>query len=385
MAKTKTLPDHKNVAAFCRHLAGGNGNAGTLLAQIKYWMPKATITHNGHRWIAKSLHDWAAETGQTHQPCLRAMALLRKRNLVLTERHWFGNISITHVRLTPDAITAFSGQEIPASIGAVDQFEHIISDTEPVIKNDNVISTENTEQGIQTEKERKKDCELFEPASDLDLSKQGDSEVKDPVAKENPETAEKPVIMKNPEMTQKPEITKKPERTKKPAMTCAQVQEKIHKPEKTGSLEQLWLATYAEAYGKFAPGFTMKQRGQLKLFVKKCPPATAESVVVHVVSHWPLFCALAEQAAGTKGSPAEPLVGYLLQHVGPAVNCYLDSLKPKAQPKAPTLLSSGPAHAIDCVAPKPTPPKPAKPKKLDQAETDAAWDDYFPDGKPKGC
>jgi hypothetical protein len=94
----------RNLAARCMELAEGHAHAALLLLRILFWMPKATVRHGGHTFVAKSRQEWANEAGISFDQCKRAMAELRRLGLVATEQHKFGGRNITHIRVTGRAL-----------------------------------------------------------------------------------------------------------------------------------------------------------------------------------------------------------------------------------------------------------------------------------------
>jgi hypothetical protein len=94
----------RNLGARCRELAEGHAHAALLLMRILFWMPRATVRHRGHTFVANSRQEWAVEAGISFDQCKRAFAELRRLGLVATEQHKFGGRNITHVRLTGRAL-----------------------------------------------------------------------------------------------------------------------------------------------------------------------------------------------------------------------------------------------------------------------------------------
>ena len=84
----------------CYHQATQSWTGAALLYQIAYWWPKAKVTRNGHKWIAKSAKEWCEETDLTAKEYERAAQKLRHLRLVATEQHWFAGKVVTHLRLT---------------------------------------------------------------------------------------------------------------------------------------------------------------------------------------------------------------------------------------------------------------------------------------------
>jgi hypothetical protein len=306
------------------HQATRSSTAAALLYQIAYWWPRAKVTRNGHTWIAKSAKAWCDETGLTPDQYERAVHKLRRLRLVVTEQHWFGGKVITHLRLTRDgkALLEPKGQSAepgsPKSAGPGS-----CKSAEPQLQ-----GTTNKNYG------QEKDSELALADSPGEDSPKGDSG-------KDMEGKGKDVL------------------------------EKIYKPKSHMTLEALWRDTIAEVEGTVVPSFTNKQRGQLRQFASKCPPGKAEVVLEYALRHWLIFTTTAKLAAGLYKTPADPHVGFLLKHVGIAVNRALPKPKPKAKPAALPLSA----------APKP-PPKPVQVDYAPPPTWEEAYAFFYP--PPKG-
>lgn len=107
--------------------------------------------------------------------------------------------------------------------------------------------------------------------------------------------------------------------------------EKLYKPDRVSGLEAAWKKIHGEVHGGFVAAFTAKQRGQLKHFIKACPEGQAAAVLETCLRNWLSFTEAAEAAAGIKSSPDKPDVGFLLKHVGTAVNEHLEATQPAAK------------------------------------------------------
>ena len=90
------------------------------------------------------------------------------------------------------------------------------------------------------------------------------------------------------------------------------------------TLVQKWRDAYIDAYECFVPSLTIVEVGMLKNFVKKCPEGMAEAVMRHALSTWQPFLSRAQIDDGAFPLPDKPKVGFLLKHVGVAVNRYLE-------------------------------------------------------------
>ena len=66
----------------------GSPAAGVLLHRMDGWYssPKK-VKRNGHEWIVFSLARWSFDTHLTHKQLRAAFAVLKKRGLIVSERH----------------------------------------------------------------------------------------------------------------------------------------------------------------------------------------------------------------------------------------------------------------------------------------------------------
>jgi hypothetical protein len=103
-------------------------------------------------------------------------------------------------------------------------------------------------------------------------------------------------------------------------------------PPKTGKvdLSAVWQEAYHTAFKCFVPGLTLKERGQLKHFANACPAGSAAAVLRYAIGEWTLMAHTAAADNGAFSLPTKPNVGFLLKHVGVAVNLWIASSKPKA-------------------------------------------------------
>ena len=88
--------------ARCINLAGSQ-SGGLLLMRIAYWQEKTKYTRGGHRWAVQSSEKWQAEVPLTRTAYFAQLGRLTKADLVVVERHLFGNKVRSWIRLTDRA------------------------------------------------------------------------------------------------------------------------------------------------------------------------------------------------------------------------------------------------------------------------------------------
>lgn len=119
-------------------------------------------------------------------------------------------------------------------------------------------------------------------------------------------------------------------------------------------LRLVWRNACVDAKVGFIPALSTKELGQLRHFAQAIKPNDAEKVIEHVVGHWSAFTHKASYDAGAFNVPDKPQIGFLVKFAGPAVNLWLDSLKPK------------PSKATTFVPPPAPAPAPAKKPIMDK-------------------
>jgi hypothetical protein len=341
-----------NLIAKC-HVATGNLPAAILLMRIAFWMPKATREFGGHLWIAKSALDWCAETGLSFPKYRRAMALLKgpKLGFVVVERHKFGTQTITHVRLTAVGRQAVGMKETPGEQGAT----HAPGQCSvPTTENCTMLEAAQCPSNVGSSMEASQGANTGVQSH---ASRQADQKKKIPGENSKSEKISEPQsspgILKNPipenqksdfENLEEGNTDVQPQHPGSVKDVQQRMTEKLHQPLKVSGLEAMWKQTLAGVQGGFVPGLTAKQRGQLKHFMQACPEGSAAAVLETVLSDWMSFTIEAEAAAGIKSSPDQPHVGFLLKHVGAAVNLHLEAMQPKPEFGGP-IGDGGPAAA----------------------------------------
>jgi len=354
-------------------------------------MPKARREFGGHLWIAKSALDWCAETGLSFGKYRRAMDLLKSPSLGLVEveRHKFGGQTITHVRLTA-AGRKVVGQELADTVQC--EMQPGVQDT--------------MQAGVQTTMHASVQCpdkgdsftEILHGATTGVLAHaNGQAEQKKQIPGENlnfkiegfSEEQSSPGILQEsfPENqksdSEKPKEGNTDVQPRQPGSVKdvqQKMTEKLHQPLKVSGLEAVWKQTLAEVTGGFVVGLTLKQKGQLKNFMQACPEGSAAAVLETVLRDWVMFALEAEADAGVKSSPDAPDVGFLLKHVGTAVNLHLEATKPKGKlggkpasgSSAPPvkLIAQTPATPAATPASTPEPGSPDEPGGIDDPESE---------------
>jgi hypothetical protein len=87
----------------------GNMHDAAILQQLHYWMPRATSTYDGQRWVYKTYDQWGDEVGLTAKQVRQAIARLEGAGVVAScqpeawqRRKWY-RIVYDHSLLSPSA------------------------------------------------------------------------------------------------------------------------------------------------------------------------------------------------------------------------------------------------------------------------------------------
>ena len=389
--KTQTMT---NLIARCTAVTG-SANAGNVLMRIAYWMPKARREFGGHLWIAKSALDWCAETGLSFGKYRRAMDLLKSPSLGLVEveRHKFGGQTITHVRLTA-AGRRVVGQQLADTVqcemqpGVQDTVQAGVQGTMHASvqcpdKGDSFTEIlHGGTTGVLTHANGKAEQKKQIPGEDLDLKIQGISEgqfspgiLQESFPENQKSDSENPKEGNTDVQPRQPGSVKDVQQ---------KMTKKLHQPNKVSGLEAVWKQTLAEVTGGFVVGLTIKQKGQLKNFMQACPEGSAAAVLETVLRNWVEFALEAEADAGVKSSPDAPDVGFLLKHVGTAVNLHLEATGPKpdlgGKPAPVSGVSGSSAPPVKLIAQTPAKPA-AEPGSPEEPDDDPESENYQPASK----
>ena len=134
------------------------------------------------------------------------------------------------------------------------------------------------------------------------------------------------------------------------------------------SLEWVWRQACLDAYGGFVAPVTIKERAQLKHFVKSCPEGGGVAVLRHVVAEWATFVHFAQAEAGAYSLPGKPSVGFVVKYLGAAVNLWLEAGKAAAAiaPAATPTTAQAAPPPVPAAAPKAMPKPSADKASLDE-------------------
>jgi len=258
-----------------------------LLARVVYWDKHTKIVEDGVRWTGKSKEEWVLDAGLTSRKYDRAVAILKDADLITAKQMYWGTRKKVFLGLTPwvkDAIKAVGhGNLVPRHLA----------------KNGNLVPKHLAKNGnyIRYGRLRKileiKNCSL-------------------PLAAPNSETSMKP-------------------HGKSVAQLLADGGSGVvttHKPDSIAALEAAW----RKGVLGFVPPLTLQARGQLKHFIKACPPGTAEAIVEHVVSDWVGFTSAAKTDAAAFNIPTKPQLGFMLKFAGVAIAMHSKKNEVKVSP-----------------------------------------------------
>jgi hypothetical protein len=72
---TEALSEKRSTAVRATVVRGckGNANHAMVVQQLKYWMPRATKSHLGHKYVFKTYEEFGGETGMSPQQVRRAL------------------------------------------------------------------------------------------------------------------------------------------------------------------------------------------------------------------------------------------------------------------------------------------------------------------------
>lgn len=92
-------------------LATDHGDAAIILYRVRYWWPKASVTHQGKTWIAKTHKQWAAELGMRSRTFRTAYSRLLELSLIESMTAEFKGYPMMHIRPTHKAIALFQNDD----------------------------------------------------------------------------------------------------------------------------------------------------------------------------------------------------------------------------------------------------------------------------------
>lgn len=295
-----------------------------LLSQLVYWFkpgkngkPKLTIIREGKYWLAKPRSDWFNECGLSLKMYKCAIVELVELGLVEL-RHWkFGNDRTSHYWLNTGALAAllefhgFGGtmQSIAnlgwpqkahpdGTIGIIPMAQKGPSECDLLA---HPIYTETTAENTAEITYTVQQAALgFAGAGILNGFEEG--------------TENMVTIVASKALTSASNAGKKADEVlagmKLKKESASDVSEALH---------LRWKKEYAGVYGEFHGEVTMADKGKLGRIAKAIGKERALEVIVHAVRQWQKFAIMARDQKGLGGIPERPVIGFLLQHYGVAL------------------------------------------------------------------
>lgn len=274
------MPKERPKLACCVELCGST-TVGVLMYRLDFWAPKAAIKRGNRKWFAKSYEDLMWETGLSHQQVKDALSRLRRLGFIATEQAKFKGVKTLHILVTEAfsaaiAATLVSGPNDPDGNGSNDPL--VSGSPDPVLI----------------------DQSKIDPMEDMHGGHACSSELMLATGIAGDSSGSGGLSMKV-------------------ADVIAGAKMKV--PEaKQRSLSSAWPKLVSAATEEYVPPLTVKERGQLKLLIGKCPPGKAMAVLEFAIGHWIEFGKRVEHDAGIKSSPGKPRIDFLLKYAGTAVN-----------------------------------------------------------------
>lgn len=274
----KRLPN----LTLCEEITGSYP-AGKLLYRLAWWHSKTQLVEDGRHWVVRSLEQWRKEIALAPRAYQRALAVLVRAGLAVTRQRYHNGANRSQIALTQQGFAALFGEGDTTTLMTQSPGGHY--DKNDVVSGGDTLYT----------------C--------LDVSK---NTIVSGVASH----------ASSGEGVLKKDFGKTEKLVPKPKITVAEVLAgATMKPKGKPGLFEIWRDAVILSYpGTFVPNPTVTQHGQLKHFAAKCPPNAAEDVLQCVVRDWLEFAHTVAAEDKSAGKPAKPVIGYVLKHIGPAVN-----------------------------------------------------------------
>jgi hypothetical protein len=243
-------------------------------------MRYAVKKRDGHVWVIKTREEWAEETGLGVQQIIYGMRVLRARECIVTEQHFFGPRCMNWLRALDiphpggEPCTTLGGS--PATAQTIEILPIEIQDL-------------NTHRGITSDTPERKD------------------------------SGEKVKVG---------EIAKSFE--KKKGKTRTELQEQAEGVKSLSDYYALWRDCLVFRKGKFVPPLTKKQKGQIGLMDKALPIGAIGPFIFLVVTEWGKVCHYLKEHDGFKKPPDQPSTGLVLACVNPLID-WVASYAPTAE------------------------------------------------------
>lgn len=300
-------------------VAGGK-TPGLILYRLAFLQPRSKITRGGRPWVVMSRDRWCEELTCSMKTLERALTQLRKDGLIESEIHLIKGRTRSFMRLSSEAETRFSTTLSPPpetdkmSVSGYGQ------------KGGNPIGL--TALKEVNEEEVNSVCASAGankvPGSGEGFGK-GSKGGQAHTSPETPLTPQSPPVPPadhgDPTMAKAADI-----------LTKLSSQKHAHKPNTSKGLEFAWKTSLSETWGQGLVHVTAKQRGQMGLFLKRCPEGRADAMFGWLLENWIEFVKHVESMAGIKKTPAIPSMDFLLFHANLAVALATEALAPKPVP-----------------------------------------------------
>lgn len=310
-------------------VTGGLASA-ILLSQLVFWFkpgkngkPKLTIIREGKYWLAKTREDWFNECGLTLKMYRNAITDLVDLGLVEV-RHWkFGNDRTSHYWLDLGALWSlleFHGFVQPKKTTPCALLAH---------PNEPLGPTPMSPKGTS-------ECALKAHPIYTETTTENTAKITYTVQQAAQGIAVTGMTHIGLEEGSKEMVTikasKQLESAKKAGQTAMQVIEGLKVKKESASdvsdaLHLRWKKEYGGVYGEFHGEVTMADKGKLGRIAKAIGKEKALEVITWVVRDWQKFAFAAKDQKGLAGTPERPVIGFLLQHYGVALEALTEASK----------------------------------------------------------
>lgn len=301
-----------------------------LLSQLVYWFkpgkngkPKLTIVREGRYWLAKTRTEWFEECGLTLKMYRNAIADLVDLGLVEV-RHWkFGNDRTSHYWLDLGALAAlleFHGFAKPStptqcalSAPPDGPFGH--TPMSPLGTSECALSAH----PIYTETTAENTAKITYTVQQAALGNAGGGVSHFGLE----EGTENMVTLK---------ASKQLAVAKYAGQTAGEMLKGLTAKKESASdvsdaLHLRWKKEYGGVYGEFHGEVTMADKGKLGRIAKAIGKEKALEVITWAVRDWQKFAFAAKDQKGLGGAPERPVIGFLLQHYGVALEALTEASK----------------------------------------------------------
>lgn len=308
-----------NPVAWWSEVAGGK-TPGLILYRLAFLQPRSKITRGGRPWVVLPRERWGQELSCSLVTVDRAFAKLKKAGLIETEIHLLKGKTRVFMRLSGEASGRYKAVSSapPQSIkvmksGFYQTAQNPIGLTALKEVNEKEVNSVCASAGANKV-----------PGSGEGFgtgSKGGQAHT----SPETPLTPQSPPVPPadhgDPTMAKAADI-----------LTKLSSQKHAHKPNTPKGLEFAWKTSLSETWGQGLVHVTAKQRGQMGLFLKRCPEGRADAMFGWLLENWIEFVKHVESMAGIKKTPAIPSMDFLLFHANLAVALATEALAPKPVP-----------------------------------------------------